>query len=532
MITPIDFGLDSFKEKLGPQELASLHFENLHGSELIDSLLLLRFVTIKQMREILKEKFDISFEWIKADPTPEDLKNISSIYEVLFKLETPSKLKVYIQLGSEVDEAMLQVDVPNYTFEYVYIADCNYRMIEQKVPLGVLSLQLLDIRPLLLFRRLILDCRDSGSTDIHFVSFYVDKKPVHKIQYRNKREIEDSTFHVEFDLVQRVIQTAVAKLSTASAADLDSSEGVTTDIADLFGDGKVDLRLTGHQVQAGLYVVIAIQETTTTLMTVSELGFPKPDVKLIRDLAKKRTGLTLVTGEMRSGKNTTIFAMLNEIVNDPIRIIEYSNPVETRMPFPQVNYKGDLTVLKSLLRLAKKEDLDIAVLNEIPNADIAFAVRDLVNSAIGVITTTHVDRVWHAPNKLWEFFGNDYKSIISQLNVVINQKMFRRWYGCDFDKKILDPEESDFHKTAYKYGVRTYYVPTEPYSVRRKLQPLTEILIFTDDIKRKLLNFDEMWRAESLLEETIRSQQGTIEYKLARYINAGVCSLDEMRKIY
>ena len=46
----------------------------------------------------------------------------------------------------------------------------------------------------------------------------------------------------------------------------------------------------------------------------------------------------------------------------------------------------------------------ISVLNEIPNSDVAFAVRDLVNSAIGVITTTHVDRVWHVPNKLNEFF--------------------------------------------------------------------------------------------------------------------------------
>lgn len=532
MITPINFQLEEFSEYLSDQEYRSIKFENLSGSELVDNLILLRFIDKELLSKHLKEKYDMDFMWLENDPTPEEFGTLSNIYGVMFSIEAPLQMNVYVQLGRELDIAALQVDVPNYVFNYIFVAGCNYNLIHSNVSDAIISMEVADFRPLLVFRRLILDCMYSGGTDIHFESVYVNKQPKHSIRYRIKRELEYSSFDVDFPLTQRVVQMAVSKLSTASSADLDSASGVTTDIADLFGDGKVDLRLTGHQVSAGLYVVIAIQETTTTLFTVGELGFPKPDVKLLRDLAQKRTGLTLVTGEMRSGKNTTIFAMLNEIVDQPIRILEYSNPVENRMPFPQLNYKGDIGVLKSLLRLAKKEDIDIAVINEIPNADVAFAVRDLVNSAIGVITTTHINRVWHAPNKLWEFFGTDYKSIISQLNVVVNQKMFRRWYGCNFHMKELDPMESEFHKFAYKYGVRKYAVPDDMTRVKKKLQPFAEIMIFTDEIKTQLLNFDEMWRAETLLKDIIQKEHGTIEYKLARYINAGVCLLEEMRKIY
>lgn len=532
MIHPIQFTLEDFEDCLGSREVLSFKLENLKGAELVDSLLLLRFMKQEQLQTILKEKQDITFHWLDKDPTPAEFRNIAEVYRVLLEVVEPTVMNIYIQLGEELDDSMLQVDIPNFRFNYIYIADCNYRMLQTGSNLSVLSLSLMEFRPLLVFRRLILDCSYCGGTDIHFASIFMNKQPCHHVQYRIKREIENSSFILEFSLTQRVIQSAVAKLSSASAADLDSAEGVTTDIPDLFGDGTVDLRLTGHKVEAGLYIVIAIQQTDTTLLKVSELGFPNPDVRLIRDLARRRTGLTLVTGEMRSGKNTTIFAMLNEIVHEPIRIMEYSNPVENRMPFPQVNYKGDLGVLKSLLRMAKKEDIDIAVINEVPNADIAFAVRDLVNSAIGVITTTHVNRVWHLPNKLWEFFGNDYKSIISQLNVCINQKMFRRWYGTPMTMIELDPSESARHQFAYDWGVRHHAIPEKISDVKYKLQPLTEILIFTDEIKIKLLNFDEMWRAEMLLRDTITEQKGTIETKLARYIDAGICPLSEMWKIF
>lgn len=532
MITSKNIVLDDFSEYLTEQQYISLKLENLTGSYLVDTLILLKFVDVKIVQLILQENYEMDFVWLDSDTTPERLKKIANMYGIILKVHEFQDLDVYIPLGTNVDNASLQIDIPQYRFSYHYIADCNYRHLRENVKLTPLNFNLCDFRPLLLFRRLILDCLDCGGTDIHFVSTYEKKVPVHKIQYRIKRELVDSSFDIDYEVIQRVIQAVVSKLSTASASDLDSSQGVTTDIADLFGDGVCDLRMTGERVSAGMYIVVAIQTTTTTMLTISELGFPENDVFIIKDVAQRRTGLTLVTGEMRSGKNTTIFAMLNEICRLPIRIIEYSNPVENRMPFPQINYKGDIDVLKALLRLAKKEDLDIAVINEIPNSDVAFAVRDLVNSAIGVVTTTHIDRIWHVPNKLWEFFYNDYKSIISQLNAVINQKMFRKWKTAKLERHIFRPSDSGFDQFAWKWGLRQYYTPIEGYKVDFALQPLAEILVFTDDIKTKLLNLDEMWKAEQFLKNKVLEVNGTIEYKLCQYINKGICSLDELRKMY
>ncbi len=531
MITPIDFKVQDFTATLSDQMTRSIMCEDLHGSELIDNLILLKFAEPYDVKQVLETKYRIPFVWLNIDPTPPELREQADKYNVFLQRQK-DVMVCYLPLGVTLDDATLQVDIPNYRFRLVYIADSNYRLVKTGLSDKIISAQVANFRPLLVYRRLIIDCSEHGGTDLHFKSVFVNKVPAHFIYYRVKREMVLSSFSIDYDMIQKVCKAVVGKLTSASAADIDSLMGVTTQIADLFKDGTTDVRFQCGRCNAGLMVTSAIQSVTTTTLRVDQLGFPKADVAVLREIARRRTGLTLVTGEMRSGKNTTIMAMVNEIASEPINIVEYSNPVEVRMAHSQFDYRGDIGLLLNHMKMAKKFDIDIALLNEIPNAEVAFAVRDLVNSAIGVITTTHVDRVWHAPNKLNEFFGRDYKTIISQLNAIINQKMFRRWTGPGMVKRVLQADKSDFDKFAYRAGVRQYFVPTDATKMKYSLQPLCEIVVITDEMKTAMLNFEELWRAEQMLRSHIERAHGTIENKLAEYINSGVCSLDEMRRIY
>lgn len=531
MISPIDFKIEDFTASLNEQMVRSLSCEDLHGSELVDNLILLKFVDPHDIKQVLETKYRVPFAQLNIDPTPPDLKQVADKYGVLLQRQK-DMIVCYLPLGLKLDNATLQVDVPNYKFRFVYIADSNYNLIKTGLPSETLSMKIANFRPLLVYRRLVIDCCERGGTDLHFKSVYIDKVPSHFVYYRIKREMVPSSFLIDFDMMQKICKSVVGKLTNASAADIDSAKGVTTQIADLFRDGTTDIRFQCIRSEAGLMVTCAIQSVTTTTLRVDQLGFPKADVALLREVAQRRTGLTLVTGEMRSGKNTTIMAMINEINSQPINIVEYSNPVEVRMSHSQFDYRGDIDTLLNHMKMAKKFDIDIALLNEIPNAEVAFAVRDLVNSAIGVITTTHIDRIWHAPNKLNEFFGRDYKTIVSQLNVVINQKMFRRWSGPGMVKRVLQADKSEFEKFAYRAGVRQYFVPADATKMKYSLQPLCEILVLTDEMKSAMLNFDELWRAEQMMRSHIERSHGLIENKLAEYINQGICSLDEMRRIY
>lgn len=546
MITPVNFVLEDFIEEpptlVAGEELPedywftyapyrALKMEDLGGTALIDNLLLLHFVEKDDVQRVMASKYKIPFTWINIDPTPADLRPLAEKYGVMFQRQADNIL-VLVPLGTTLDDAALGVDIPTHKLLITFIADCNYRILTLGMPANILSYNIADFRPLLVLRRLVADCKQHGSTDMHFVSLFKDKLPVYRIEYRVNRKLGEAPFLVDQDMLLRVSQAAIGKLSSASASDLLTPNGVTTNISDLYRDGTTELRLAGMPAEAGIYVVIAIQSVTTTTMTVDELGFPPSDVAIIRNLSKHRTGLTLVTGEMRSGKNTTIFAMLNEIIDGTLRIVEYSNPVENRMPIVQVDYKGDLQNLLSRMRLAKKMDIDIAVINEIPNSEVAFAVRDLVNSAIGVITTTHVNRVWEVPYKLYEFFGKDYKNVISSLNAVVNHKMFVRWHCKGMQRRVLQPEHGESERNAYNWGVRQYYVPPDNARVIRSLQPLTEIWVVTDEMRTAMLNYDELWRSEQMIKSHIMQGRQAIEYKLAQYINSGICplsALDDLR---
>lgn len=539
MITPIKFTVSDFLNSNTPtmfsdtefvQALNSLNAEGLSGSQLVDSLILLRFCSLYDVQQVLKNKYGMSFGWINVDPTPPDLKEVADKHKVL--ISRGKALLVYVPLGQQVDDAEMAIDIPNYTLNFRFIADSNFQLLRTQLSAELLSDRIMEFRPLLVFRRLIMDCNAQLATDIHLISSYIDKKPVHRIQYRKEGKIVDSTFQIDLPMMKKLAQSVVAKLTPASAGDLDSRKGVTTEVKDLFADGTCDLRLVAMPVDAGYFVEVAIQNVTTTTRNIDELGFPKEDSDLIRQLARRRTGLTLCTGKTRSGKNTTIFAMLHELYDEPLRIIEYSNPIECHMDHVQVNYQGDIALLKEYMRMAKKQDLDIAVLNEIPNADVAFAVRDLVNSAVGVITTTHIDRVWHLPYKLVEFFGKDYKTVISQLNVAINHKMFKKWTASSFQKRQLVKEQGPFELMCYIAGVRQYFVPEDATTVRYTLQPLVEIAVFTDEMKSAMLNFEDMWRAEQMISNQLKQKHLTLENKVAALVNAGVMSLDEMYKFF
>lgn len=521
--------LERFASYCSPALVKSLQLENLSGAEMIDNLILLDIVALDDIREVLETDCKIKFGTLIVDPTPVQYRDIADRHHVMIQHSTVNI--VYVPLGCNLDSATLSIDLPDAPIQYIYIADCVYRSVSKGIPLQPVSNLLGNVHPLLALRRLLLQCIDFGATDFHVVYYYVDKAPQHVLQYRSDQELHDMPIQLNDDLTRRMISEMVSKLSKASVADLDSDEGVETSVADVFGDGGVELRVSARRVAAGYYCVVTIQTLKTTTLKIGELGFPEQDSKLIEDLANRRTGLTLITGKPRSGKNTTIYAMANEFDTKRIRVIEYANPIENRMAFPQVDYHGNIPLLLRLVQMAKKQDLDIALLNELPNRDVAFAVRDLVNSAIYVITTTHLNRVWHLPGKLEEFFAADYKTLITQLNAVVNQRMFLRWSGPNMHKRILDKSAGDFEMFAYQSGVRQYFVPEDISKVTFSCQPLVEILLLDDQLKSALLNFDELYRAEETIRLRMQRDHNALENRVADYINSGYFSLDELKKL-
>jgi type II secretory ATPase GspE/PulE/Tfp pilus assembly ATPase PilB-like protein len=238
-----------------------------------------------------------------------------------------------------------------------------------------------------------------------------------------------------------------------------------------------------------------------------------------------------------------MYAMANETISEPISVISYDSPIEVAMPFAQVDYRDNEEELLNYVRLAKKQDVDIAYLNEIPTKNVAFAIKDLVNSSVYVITTMHLDRIWHLPYRLKEYYGESYKDIITQINGVVNQKMFSVLCpNCRKQTLISSAKYSEHYEFLKEHSASRIYTSAGCHMcndtvtgtsgiVIGKNQPIVEHIVFTDEIKDELLKCTEAYEMESVIKKFVKDKHQALEDYMIRAIEDGVISSDSLQQI-
>ncbi|MGL4949767.1 MAG: ATPase, T2SS/T4P/T4SS family, partial [Anaeroplasmataceae bacterium] len=315
--------------------------------------------------------------------------------------------------------------------------------------------------------------------------------------------------------------------TTALSVDLSSSEGVKTSWLNPLDDGTCDLRVTCSATRGGLTCVTRIQTIATTSKTVETLGLSGHVTEYLKELSLKENGLTLVTGPVRSGKNTTVNAMINDIINSPLKIVEYSSPIETSQPFEQYDYNDDRTRLLNFINLSKKQDINIAVINELPRKEVADAVYDLVNSSIGVMTTFHINRIWDLPYKLKNYFGEDFIDLITKINGVVNQKMFVKQCSHCLEDKFSTKLPKSILSFLETHDIKTYKesrgcIQCNGTGRANQVQPFAEYLKFNKELKSRLLRCNHCYEMEELIYEHVTSSHTSLDYPIAEAVRSGV----------
>lgn len=467
-------------------------------------------------------------------------RNFSSLEHecgVLLDVASEDTVNVICVYGESYNKAKVELGVPYKFLNTIYVTPYNYALLESggKPPSYDADL---------LLKRIILECVNRKGTDLHLTVHHVNKKPVYKVRYRRNGMLCDmDLFEIDRRLNKEIISILISRNTNKDSIDLLLSDGLTALAPDIFRDKSVELRVSANRVRDGYECVARIQRTDNVTMKIEQLGFPASVQDDLRCLARKQSGITLITGPIRTGKNTTAFAIANEMAGRPIKIKSFESPIEALMDFPQVDYADDPAKLREAIKLAKKQDVNVAFLNEIPNKEVAFAVKDLVNSSVHVITTMHINRIWHLPYKLYEFYGESYKDVICQINGVINQKMFG--VLCPHCQDIvLASDLPDSRKSALlmRYGVNTvavargcsFCLDAETHThgiVVGSNQPYTERLIFTEDVRSMLMSCKEPYEMENVIKNQVMQNHHELEQALANGIRDGKLSTDALDSV-
>ena len=272
---------------------------------------------------------------------------------------------------------------------------------------------------------------DERSSDIHIEPF----KDKINLRYRIDGalyQIPPPSSHMMSAIVSRI--KILAKLDIAEKR-LPQDGNITAKLE----DRTVDLRISTIPTVWGEKVVMRILDKAATPLNLTQLGFDAKQLEHIRKALHTPYGLIFVTGPTGSGKSTTLYSSLNEIINPKKNILTAEDPVEFKIEgVNQVAIKSDIGLtFATILRAFLRQDPDVIMVGEVRDLETAqICVRAALTGHL-VLSTLHTNDASSAVTRLLDI-GIDSFLLTPSLIIIIAQRLARRL--CTHCKEPYEPQ--------------------------------------------------------------------------------------------
>ncbi len=202
-------------------------------------------------------------------------------------------------------------------------------------------------------------------------------------------------------------------------------------------DGRISMKVKGQDIDMrvntlptiyGEKIVIRILGKDEKMLTRQGIGmiFDEDNQKVDRILANT-SGVIMIVGPTGSGKSSTMFTLIREMLSESTNLVTLEDPVEYNIPGAtqvQINEKVGLT-FASGLRAILRQDPDIICVGEIRDGETAqIAMRAAITGHL-VITTIHTEDAVTAIDRLKDMGVEPYL-ISAGLRGIISQRLLRR----------------------------------------------------------------------------------------------------------
>lgn len=207
------------------------------------------------------------------------------------------------------------------------------------------------------------------------------------------------------------------------------------EVYSLFNKGNTAYDFNGINVDVNLSSANEVPVCTMKILKnklpeYDELGLPD----ILRKMTYQEQGLILVAGNKKSGKTTTLNALvrhINETQNKKIimleKSIEYTHKTRNSV-IVQKRVGLDFTTYSEGVKNALREDCDVLVVEDIRNRETMEAVLEMVEDGHLVIAGTNANSCENAINKIIHFYNENEQAQIkyaldTSLKVVTAQKL-------------------------------------------------------------------------------------------------------------
>ncbi len=249
--------------------------------------------------------------------------------------------------------------------------------------------------------------------------------------------LEDSTFvRYRIDGILYEIMSITKAVHPAIVARLKILSGLKIDEHVKPQDGRfryqivnqaIDVRVSVMPTFYGEKVEMRLLESSQKPPSLEELGFDKPDARVITQNLKRTYGMILSCGPTGSGKTTSLYSMMNMLNRPQLNIVTVEDPIEYNMRYvnqTQINPQAGIT-FASGLRALLRQDPNVIMVGEIRDSETAnIAVQAALTGHL-LMSSLHTSDAPTAIPRLFDL-GVPPFLVSSVLNLVIAQRLIRR----------------------------------------------------------------------------------------------------------
>lgn len=211
------------------------------------------------------------------------------------------------------------------------------------------------------------------------------------------------------------------------------------------GPREIDFRVSTVPVVNGERIVLRILDKGNVILGMDKMGMLPAVYEELEKLIKLPEGIILVTGPTGSGKTTTLYSAIGQVVSDEVNIMTIEDPVEYNLKgIAQIGVRPKINLTFAAgLRHILRQDPDVVMIGEIRDVETAeIAIQASLTGHL-VLSTLHTNDAPSAITRLVDM-GIEPFLLSSTIVGIMAQRLVRRI--CPSCKEAYEPDEMEIKK--------------------------------------------------------------------------------------
>jgi len=390
-----------------------------------------------------------------------------------------------------------------------------------------------------LFEATLVEAVRQGASDIHIFPNNQKKVEIHfRIDGRLTR------WHVE-DKVHPEAFIAVIK---------DQSINVDRFERDAAQDGFIQRWIDDHLIRFRVSVlpianaledlrsesiVIRVLDDRKVIKDLRLLGLNKKALERFERAIRQPHGMVIVTGPTGSGKSTTLYAALHQVVSPEVNVLTIEDPVEYIIPGVRQIKLNHKLGLEEALRAILRHDPDIVMVGEMRDRQTAELAIKLANTGHLTFSTLHTNDAPSAVSRLYKM-GIEPFLIAYAINLVVAQRLIRKVCpACKVEDK--DPDYVMLRKLGFtdeEIARTTFYKAGRDRSCKvckgvgyKGRRAIVEAMYFSRTIRHMIVEAQGSIDEDALREQAIKEGMQTLRDAAREVVLAGETTVEEMVRV-